>query len=111
MAWKTANAGAPGQGTARKPFTFWQSAGFQWINPKGWTFAVGVTSQFVDPANPVLTAMLCGGAFAVMGLGSSIVWAMAGQAMTRFLTTEARWRVFNITMGALIALSVAGLLI
>ena len=111
MAWKTATAGPAGTSNARKPFTFWQSAGFQWINPKGWTFAVGVTSQFVDPANPAVTALICGSAFVVMGFGSGVTWAWFGQAMTRFLTTDARWRVFNITMGGLIALSVVGLLI
>ena len=105
MAWKTASAGSAKKAEGRKPFTFLQSFGFQWINPKGWTFAIGVTSQFVDPEAPLLTAALCGGAFVVVGFGSAFTWAFAGQSMNRHLTTEARWRAFNIAMGALIAFS------
>ena len=106
MAWKTATAGPAGRAQARKPFTFWQSAAFQWINPKGWTFAIGVTSQFVDPKAPALTAAICGGAFMIVGLGSAFTWTFAGKAVTRFLTTNLRWRVFNVVMGFLIAMSV-----
>lgn len=105
MAWRTARSGPGGKASSAKPFTFLQSMAFQWINPKGWTFAIGVTSQFVDPENPVVTAMFCAGAFVVMGFGSAFVWAWFGQSMTRILTTELRWRIFNITMGGLIAFS------
>ena len=106
MAWKTASAGPAGKAQGRKPFTFWQSAAFQWINPKGWTFAIGVTSQFVDPMAPFLTAAICGTAFMFVGLGSAFSWVFAGKAMTRLLTTNTRWRAFNVTMGLLIAFSV-----
>ena len=111
MAWRTATAGGAGTADARQPFTFWQSAAFQWVNPKGWTFAIGVAAQFVAPDRPWVTALICGGAFMAVGFGSAFVWAFAGQAMTRFLTSEARRRAFNITMGALIALSVVMLFV
>ena len=107
MAWKTATAGRAGEENARRPFTFWQSAAFQWVNPKSWSFAIGVTSQFVDPDNILVTALYCGAAFAIVGFSSATTWALAGQGMQRFLTNERRRRVFNGTMGALIALSAA----
>ena len=78
MAWRTATAGGAGTADARQPFTFWQSAAFQWVNPKGWTFAIGVTAQFVAPDRPWVTALICGGAFMAVGFGSAFVWAFAG---------------------------------
>lgn len=29
-----------------RPFTFWQAALFQWVNPKGWAIAVAVVSLY-----------------------------------------------------------------
>ena len=106
MAWRTATAGAAGTADARKPLTFLQSAGFQWINPKGWTMIIAVAAQFVDPEHPIITAAICAVAFSAMGMVSMGTWSMAGQAMQRFLTSEPRRQAFNISMGSLIALSV-----
>ena len=40
LAWKIANAAPPQEGVARgKPFTFFQAAAFQWVNPKAWYMA------------------------------------------------------------------------
>lgn len=106
MAWRTATAGSAGTAAARPPFTFVQSAAFQWVNPKGWTFVIGVTAQFVVAEAPAQSALICAGIFAIAGLASMLSWAVAGHAMTRFLTNARRLQAFNITMGALIALSV-----
>ena len=106
MAWRTATAGKAGEADARKPFTFWQSAGFQWVNPKGWTFAIAITAQFVNPENPVQTALICGLVFGFAGFSSITVWSMAGHSLMRFLNNDFRRTTFNWSMGALIALSV-----
>ena len=111
MAWRTATAGASGKAENRQPFAFVQSAAFQWVNPKGWAFAIGVTAQFVSPDAPIRTALICALAFALAGAGSALSWTFAGQALTRWLTSEIWRRGFNIAMAGLIALSVAVLFI
>lgn len=108
MAWRLATSGAiASQKGEPRPLTFLQAAAFQWINPKAWTMAVAATSQFISPVAPLTSSVVVAGVFLAGGLVSSAAWAWAGQAMTRWLTTARRLRWFNVTMAALIALSVA----
>lgn len=104
LAWRISRSDrVTGKDSRARPFTFVEAAGFQWINPKGWTMAVAVTAQFVTPAAPVATALLVAAAFAVNGLGSSLAWTGFGTVMQRFLGTPARVLWFNRTMGAMLA--------
>lgn len=106
LAWRTATAGSTKTSQSRRPFTFLEAAGFQWVNPKGWTFAIAVTAQFVTVEAPIRTALICAAAFTIAGFGSASSWAIAGQAMTRWLNTPVRMRAFNVAMALLIASSV-----
>ena len=106
IAWKVAtSAGTGAKQAAGRPFSFAQAAGFQWINPKAWAMAIAATSQFISEAAPVATAAVTAGTFLALGLVSSSTWTLAGQALTRWLTTPARLRAFNLTMAALIVAS------
>lgn len=98
-----------GTGRAARPFTFVEAAGFQWINPKAWSFAIAVTAQFVTGPEPFLAALTVAGVFFAVGLASASTWAAAGRAMTRLLDTPERLRGFNRAMAALIAVSVGAL--
>ena len=110
MAWKIAVSGsAVGKAEKPHPMTFPQAAAFQWVNPKGWSMAVAATSQFILPADPWRTATITALAFLALGILSSATWTWAGQAIGRWLTNETRHRIFNVTMAALIVLSVAQL--
>lgn len=112
LAWKIAvSAGTGSNSTALRPFTFAQAAGFQWINPKAWTMAIAATSQFISDAAPVLTAAVTAGTFLALGLVSSSTWTLAGQAMTRWLTTATRRRAFNLAMATLIVASTLQMLL
>lgn len=110
IAWKIATSGkvSTGGGPAR-PMTFPAAAAFQWINPKAWVMAVAATSQFVTGPDPWLAAIIVAVTFLGGGLMSSAVWVLAGQAISRFLTSHLRRRAFNLTMAALIVLSVVQL--
>ena len=103
LAWKIANS-APKDGTARAaPFTFWQAAAFQWVNPKAWYMAIGAITLYAgETAGGVLLVALI---FAATNLPSISVWTVLGQQMRRFLGTPARLRAFNWTMAALLVLS------
>ncbi|SMX47018.1 LysE family translocator [Actibacterium lipolyticum] len=104
VAWKVANSGGIGTVSGEpRPFSFLEAAGFQWINPKGWSMAIAVTTQFVSGNAPLNSALIVAGVFVVAGLGSATSWALAGQAITRWVNSELRLRMFNYTMGGLIA--------
>ncbi|MFD0982198.1 MULTISPECIES: LysE family translocator [Tropicimonas] len=104
LAWKIATSGGiSSPGKEPRPFTFVEAAAFQWVNPKAWAFAVATTSQFVDPTAPLVTALIVGAVFVVVGLGSATSWAALGKGITRWVNTEHRLRRFNIVMAAVIA--------
>lgn len=107
FAWKVATSGRPNaQGTGGRPFTFLESASFQWINPKGWIMAISISSQFADPENPILSSLAIATVFIFVGFSSASAWTLFGTAMQRWLTTDARANVFNWSMAAMLLLSV-----
>lgn len=105
LAWKIANAAPPNEGdTKGKPFTFWQAAAFQWVNPKAW--AMALTAVTVYSAGPGWGAMLLVAlVFCAVNFPSVALWAWAGQQLRRWLTTNRRLRLFNITMAVLLVAS------
>lgn len=105
LAWKIAHAAAPEGGRAQddtaKPFSFFQAALFQWVNPKAWTMAV--TAITVYAANrDIWSILLVSAIFGAVNLPSVSVWALMGQEMQRVLTNPTRLRLFNWTMAALL---------
>jgi threonine/homoserine/homoserine lactone efflux protein len=106
LGWKIATAGRAADGTRRgRPFTFWEAAAFQWVNVKAWIMALSTAAAFVGGASPLREAAVCAGVFLLAGLTSSHGWAGFGAALRDWLAEGARLRLFNGTMGALIALS------
>ena len=108
IAWKIATAKRATTGEAEgRPFTFVEAAGFQWINPKAWSMAIGVAAIYMIGASPLREAAICAGVFGTLGIGSGAVWAGFGTGIRRFLSTDARFRAFNMVMGLLVAGCVA----
>ena len=110
FAYKIATASTTGtSGGHSKPFTFWQSAAFQWINPKAWVMAIGITAQFANPERPLFSAFVVSGVFVFVGLTSASGWTVLGKTASLWLTSPIRLRIFNWTMAALIVVSVIGI--
>lgn len=107
FAWRIATAGGPGSAggapARTRPLTFLEAAGFQWINPKAWAMSLAATSQFVTGENALRDSALCALAFFLVAVGSSAAWSGFGLGLRRFLSDRVRRRIFNITMGALVA--------
>lgn len=99
FAWKiaTARAATP-DGTAR-PMTFLQACGFQWVNPKAWTFAIWVAASYVTS---LTSAALASIVFLLSGLGSAQAWTLFGSIIGELLGTGWRLRVFNLAMATLL---------
>jgi len=105
LAWRLANAAAPGEAKAAgKPMTFFGAALFQWVNPKAWTMSLGAVSAYAVTPTPTVVAIIAV-VFAAVNLPSVSLWTIAGQQLRRFLTSPARLRVFNWTMAGLLVLS------
>lgn len=111
LSWKIAFSGGGAKTENRvRPFTFWESTAFQWINPKGWVMAISITSQYAGGARPLLNAAIIAAVFVFLGFTSAFGWTVFGQQMQRWLQTPLRLRAFNISMAALILLSVFAIL-
>ena len=111
VAWKIARSGGLGKASGpSRPFYFHEAVAFQWINPKAWVMAVSLTAQFIDPAHMLKTLSVISCIFMICGLSSAFGWAALGTSLRRFLSVGSRMRVFDITMGIIIALGVVILL-
>lgn len=105
LAWKMANASAPGQKTAGgRPMSFWQAAAFQWVNPKAWAMSVGAMAAYAADGGAGRVALVAG-LFVLINFPSISLWAWAGQAMSAFLQVPRRLRLFNWIMAALLVAS------
>jgi len=92
--------------TESRPFGFLQAAAFQWVNVKGWIMAISGVSVYVpDGLGPLAGAGVLSGVYFVTGIGSASTWAAFGTLIARFLHEPRRLRAFNLTMGALLVVS------
>ncbi len=105
LAYKIATNTAPPKASeshSRRPFSFLQAAGFQWVNPKAWTMALTAISVYAPPSPDLRAVLTVAGVFALTNLPSISVWALLGREMSRFLHTPKRLRLFNIAAAALL---------
>ena len=110
LSWKIATSSSRIDSTPdRDPVGYLGAAVFQWVNPKSWLVSVSAASTFIgaETTNPVGQAASLGGLFFVAALPSCFVWLAFGAALHRLLQSRRRLRIFNVAMGALLALSIA----
>lgn len=103
FAYRTATSGRAQTKTRARPLTFIESAGFQWVNPKGWAFALATATQFVTGQNVLIEGAICAAMYFFVGFAASTSWTVFGVGIRRFLSTDSRLRAFNLTMGAALA--------
>jgi threonine/homoserine/homoserine lactone efflux protein len=110
LAWRIANAGpikggeqAPGD----RPMTLLEAALFQWVNPKAWTIALTATATFTRPEDFAASLAIVALVFGIVNFPSIGVWTGFGIALRPLLQDRVRARLFNVTMAALLVLSVA----
>ena len=113
LSWKIATAGRGGDGAEAKPVGFVTAATFVWVNPKSWlvsTTAAGTYLQ-AESGSPLTQSAWLGALFFLAALPSCLPWLAIGAALQRFLRTDRSARVFNVSMGLLLASSVILLVI
>lgn len=110
LAFRIGGAGAPGSQAdeTATPIGFGGGLLLLLINPKGWTMAFGAAASFSAlAANPLALALIIATTFGVASATSLSLWCAGGALLARIVRTERQWRILNISLGALLALSVA----
>ncbi|MEJ2623879.1 MAG: LysE family translocator [Pseudolabrys sp.] len=107
----TAHQARDAGGGPARPFTFWQAAAFQWINPKGLVAAISALAIYLRPGHEARDLAIMVAVFGIVTAGSVTTWAGFGVALRRLLRDPARARLFNIAMGLLLVVSIVPMLL
>src|SRR5690606_11852145 len=113
LAWCIANAVPKSLETQHsKPLSFWHALAFQWVNPKAWIMATGAVAAYTTAGAEVYAqVLLIAGIFFLVGFPCIGVWLFFGVGLKRFLKDPTHYRIFNISMAALLVVSVIPIVI
>ena len=82
------------------------AAFFQWVNPKAWIMCIGAVSAYTNPSNSYyFQVVLIAFIFFIFGTPCSLLWVFFGNFLKKFLNRPNALRIFNITMGILLMVS------
>jgi len=111
LAWKIANSGEIGDGTAKaRPMTFLAAAAFQWVNPKAWAMALSALAAYTRPDAFVESVLVVAAVFGLVNLPTVSSWALFGVGLRRFLSDPKTVRIFNWSCAALLVASLVPML-
>ena len=106
LAWRIAMAGeVNADGGAGRPFTFIEAAAFQWVNPKAWIMAVGISATYLVAGQFWTSLGMVTLVFLIAGLCSSSTWALGGTGIRRLISNPFRVRVINMVLAVLLVAS------
>ena len=109
MSWKIVTSSSPIEANAAgTPVGFVGALVFQWVNPKSWLVSVSAAGTFLSggAGSPLVQASALGGLFVLAALPACFIWLVFGAAVPHVLHGRRRLRIFNVVMGALLALSI-----
>jgi threonine/homoserine/homoserine lactone efflux protein len=108
LAWKVGtarpvedNGDAPG-----RPMTFLQAAAFQWVNPKAVVAALSGVAVYMRPGHELQDFVIVLAVFALSTVLSTATWTGFGVALRKVLRNPRHARIFNVTMGLLLVVSI-----
>jgi threonine/homoserine/homoserine lactone efflux protein len=108
LAWKIAGAESSSrEAVPTKPISFWQSAAFQWINPKAWVMGSSALAAYTSLDNNFFlqVAIICL-SFVVITFPCAGAWLVFGAGLQRFLRDPVHRKTFNIVMALLLIASI-----
>jgi threonine/homoserine/homoserine lactone efflux protein len=103
IAWQMSRASMSTERASTRPLTFWQSALFQYANPKAWMIAVATVGALAEGGHGWPRTMLICAVFSACAVASLVLWAWVGVSLRGWLAVGRRLATFNGTMGALLA--------
>lgn len=101
--WRTTGVA---QGNSGQPLTVWQSAGFQFVNPKAWAITAPAIATFTVPDRPLafqLTMIVL--VFVTIALPANAAWVAMGAGARGLLESERAMTVFLRAMAVLTGLT------
>ena len=106
LAWRIATAGeVNADGGAGRPFTFLEAAAFQWVNPKAWIMAVGISATYLVAGQFWTSLGVVTLVFLIAVLCSSSSWALGGTGIRRLISNPFRVGVINMVLAVLLVAS------
>lgn len=106
LAWRLARSSAAADGEDRaRPFTFWEAAAFQWVNPKAWIMVVGMIAAYMPAGYMAQELVVAALLLAAVNYPSISFWTLFGAAVGSVLRTPRAMRRFNGGMAFLLLLS------
>ena len=108
LAWMIANSVPKSLDVSEsKPISFIQAVIFQWANPKAWIMATGAIAAFTSSSADIyLQVLVIAIIFFAVSLPTLGTWMLLGIWLKKFINDPARQRVFNISMAALLIISI-----
>ena len=108
LAWRMAQASAgEDEGKRGRALTFWQAALFQWVNAKGWIMASSAIAAYTSAGDEMYSQILIISLiFFSVTLPAVTLWLLFGAALQKWLKSRRQRRIFNLSMAALLILSV-----
>ena len=103
-------AAALGEAAKARPLSFLQAALFQWVNPKAWLMLITGLATYVNPQQMLVSTLLIGATFALVGLPLTCLWNVGGVALKDWLQHGRRLLHFNRLMALLLLVSLLPLL-
>ena len=108
LAVRIAGAGGLARSELARPLGLVQSAAFQVVNPKAWIFALGAITTFRPAGFPPLGgSVLVALTMMAVILPTATLWAAAGGAINRLVSSDRRRRVVSLALAALVVATVA----
>ena len=107
LSWKIATAGRGGASEEKGAVGFLAAAAFQWINPKSWLVSASATGTYLQAGSgsALAQSLAFGLLFVLAAAPSGLTWLAFGAALQRLLRNDLALRVFNVAMGAVLAVS------
>ncbi len=94
-------------GGSSRPIGFAGGVALLLLNPKGWAMTLGAAASFSALSPSVIgLAMIMAGGFALAAMASLSLWCAGGSLLASALRSDFHWRVANILLGSLLALSI-----
>lgn len=107
LAWRIATARRLDRSGEGRPFSIYEAAGFQLVNPKGWMVIISAMTAFTLTGEAYYgSATMVIVVFMIVTLGAASTWAGFGSAIGSLLQTDRAYRTFNLVMGLLTASAV-----
>jgi threonine/homoserine/homoserine lactone efflux protein len=111
LAWRIARSGSPKQAETRRPLGFLGAAAFQWVNPKAWVMVIAAVTAYAPEQHYLTNVLIVAGVVGAVCFVSITLWVGFGTALSRVLHRPGWMRAVNLTMAALLVLSLVPLII